>query len=60
MATFKIEYETYLSIKDEDDAKAPKTNYKNNDLKSIGWDPIFKDYLSRSFGSVIIMVRVAA
>ena len=51
LATFKIEYEAYLSIKDEDDAKAPKINDKDNDRNIIRWAPIFKDCLSSSFGS---------
>lgn len=51
LATFKIEHEAYLSIKDEDDAKVPKTNDKDNVRKIIRWAPIFKDCLSSSFGS---------
>ena len=51
LATFKIEYEAYLSIKDEDDAKVPNINDKDNDRKIIHWAPIFKDCLSSSFGS---------
>ena len=51
LATFKIEYEACLSIKDEDDAKVPKINDKDNDRKIIRWAPIFKDCLSSSFGS---------
>ena len=51
LATFKIEYEAYLSIKDEDDAKVSKINDKGNDRKIIHWAPIFKDCLSSSFGS---------
>ena len=51
LATFKIEHEAYLSVKDEDDAKVPKINDKGNDRKIIRWTPIFKDCLSSSFGS---------
>ena len=50
LAEFKIEYEAYLSIKDDDDAKVPKVNDKDNDRKIIRWSPIFKDCLSSSFG----------
>ena len=51
LETFKIEYEAYLFIKDEDDAKVPKINDKDSDRKIIRWVPIFKDYPSSSFGS---------
>ena len=50
LAEFKIEYEAYLSIKDDDDAKVPKINDKDADRKIIRWAPIFKDCLSSSFG----------
>ena len=51
LATFKTEHEAYLCIKDEDDAKVPKINEKDNDRKIIRCASIFKDCLSSSFGS---------
>ena len=51
LAKFKIEHESYLSIKDDDDAKITKIIDKDNDRKVFRWDPIFKDCLSSSFGS---------
>jgi hypothetical protein len=35
LVTFKIEYEAYLSIKDDDDAKVPKINDKYHDRNVV-------------------------
>ena len=51
LVTFKIEHEAYLSIKVEDEAKVPKINDRDNDLKIILWAQLFKDYLSSYYGS---------
>ena len=47
---FKVEYEAYIALKDEEAPKAPTVNDKDNDRKVIKWAPIFKDCLTRTFG----------
>ena len=51
LSTFKIEYDAYKALKDEDEPKVPKLNDRDSDRKVIRWAPIFSDYLSRCFGS---------
>ena len=51
LSLFKVEYEAYASLKDEDEPKVPKINDSDSDRKIIRWAPIFEDYLSRCFGS---------
>ena len=50
LMTFKIEYEAYNSLKDEDEPKVPKINDKDHDRRIICWAPIFKDCLTSTFG----------
>ena len=40
---FKIDYEVYVDLKDEDSLKSPSINDKENDRKVIKWAPIFQD-----------------
>ena len=47
---FKLDWEAYQALKEEDAPKAPTINDKDNDRKVIKWSPIFKDALSRTFG----------
>ena len=49
LATFKIRHESCLSVKDNDDSKAPKINDRDKDRKIISWSPIFMDFLSNSY-----------
>lgn len=51
LSDFKVEYESYTNLKDEDEPKVPKINDADSDRKIIRWAPIFEDYLSRCFGS---------
>ena len=37
LATFKIEHESHLSVKDNDESKVPKINDRDNNLKIICW-----------------------
>ena len=50
LQNFKVEYEAYTALKDEEAPKAPTVNDKDNDRKVIKWAPIFKDCLTRTFG----------
>ena len=45
---FKVDFEAYTSLKEDDAPKAPSINDKDNDRKVIKWAPIFKDCLSRT------------
>ena len=47
LATFKIEHEACLSIKDEAKPKVPKINYRDDDHKITRWSPSFEDFLTR-------------
>ncbi len=47
---FKVEYEAYTALKDEEAPKAPNVNDKDNDRKVIKWAPIFKDWITCTFG----------
>ena len=58
LATFKIEHEAYLSVKHDDDSDVPKINDRDNDQKIIRWAPIFKDFLSSSYGSRAPLIYV--
>ena len=51
LATFKIEHEAFLSVKDETEPKVPNINERDNDLKIICWSPIFKEFLASSHDS---------
>ena len=51
LSNFKVEYEAYINLKEEDEPKVPKINDRDSDRKVIRWAPIFVDYLSRCFGS---------
>ena len=51
LATFKIEYEACVYVKDGVDLKAPKINDRNSDQNIFRWTPLFKDCLASSHGS---------
>ena len=53
LATFKVEHEVFISMKDEDDSNVPNINDRHNDRKIIRWVPIFKDCLAISHSSVV-------
>ena len=48
---FKHEWEAYQDLKEKDDPKVPKINDRDVDRKIIRWVPIFKDAMSRTYGS---------
>ena len=47
---FKVDWEAYWALKDDDAPKEPSINDKDKDRNVIKWEPIFKDCLSRTFG----------
>lgn len=47
---FKIDYESYVSLKKREEPDAPKVNDKEKEKKVIKWMPLFEDALSRTFG----------
>ena len=47
---FKVEWEAYEALKEEDAPKEPSINDKDNDRKAIKWEPIFKECLTHTFG----------
>ncbi len=51
LVNFKVEWEAYQMLRDEDEPKVPKVNDRDNDRKIIRWAPIFSDYLSRCYGA---------
>ena len=51
LTNFKIEHDAYLELKEEDEPKVPKINDRDSEKKIILWAPIFKDHLSRCFGT---------
>ena len=48
---FQLEWQSYESMKEQDDPKVPFIVDKDSDRKVIKWSPIFLDCLSRTFGS---------
>lgn len=51
LSNFKVEYDAYLELKEEDEPKVPKINDRESEKKIIRWAPIFEDHLSRCFGA---------
>ena len=51
LETFKIDHEAYLSVKDDNESRVTKVNDEENDRKVVRWLPIFKYFLSNSYGS---------
>ena len=51
LASFKIEWEAYVALKNEDAPKPPTIRDQDNDRKVIKWAPIFQDCLARTYGS---------
>ena len=47
LANFKLEYEAYTSLEENDEPKVPKVYDKDGDRRIIRWAPIFVDALSR-------------
>ena len=52
LAEFKIEWDAYLDLKEQDAPKPPTINDRDNDRTVIKWAPIFVDCLSRTYGSM--------
>ena len=50
LQNFKVDWEAYQALREEDAPKAPSINDKDNDRKVIKWSPIFKDALARTYG----------
>ena len=48
---FKLEYDSYVELKDSDEPKIPKVNDKDNDRKITHWAPTFQRALSSCYGS---------
>ena len=53
LATFKVEHEVFISMKDEDDSKVSTFNDRHNDREIVHWAPIFKVCLAISRGSLV-------
>ena len=51
LSKFKIEWESYEELKDNDEPETPLINDKDADKKVIKWAPIFIDSLARSYGA---------
>ena len=51
LSNFQLEHDDYASLKDQDDPTVPTLIDKDADRKVIKWAPIFRDCLSRTFGS---------
>ena len=50
LKNFKIEWETYQDLRDQDAPEVPLINDKDADRKVIKWVPVFLDCLTRSYG----------
>ena len=50
LSAFKVEYEAYEKLQQEDSPKVPQVLDTDNDRKIIKWAPVFKDCMSRTFG----------
>ena len=50
LKSFKIEWETYQDLRDQDPPEVPLISDKENDRKVIKWVPVFLDCLTRSYG----------
>ena len=51
LSDFKIEWDDYESLREQDEPTVPLINDRDNDRKVIKWVPIFMDCASRTFGS---------
>lgn len=51
LAGFKIDYDAYRVLKNQDSPKVPIVNEKDRDKKVIKWIPLFEDVMSRTFGA---------
>ena len=51
LSNFKVEWEAYELVRDEDDPKVPLINDRDGDRKIIRWAPIFLDHLEVSHGA---------
>ncbi len=47
---FKVEWDTYQDLRDQDEPDVPLISDKDNSCKLIKWAPIFLDCLTRSYG----------
>ena len=47
---FKVEWDTYQNLRDQDEPDVPLVNDKDGDHKVIKWVPTFMDSLSRTYG----------
>ena len=47
---FKVEWDTYQNLRDQDEPDVPLVNDKDGDRKVIKWVPTFMDSLSRTYG----------
>ena len=47
---FKIEWDTYQNLRDQDEPDVPLVNDKDSDRKVIKWVPTFLDSLTRTYG----------
>ena len=50
LKSFKIEWDTYKDLRDQDEPSVPLVSEKDGDRKIIKWVPIFLDCLARSYG----------
>ena len=51
LSNFKVEWESYAELQDQDEPDVPLIVDKDADRKVIKWAPIFLDCLSRTYGS---------
>ena len=51
LKNFKMEYDSYIEIKDSDSPKIPKVNDRDNDRKITHWAPSFRRALSGHYGT---------
>lgn len=51
LANFKQEWQAYKDLRDLDEPKVPKIRDQDGDRKIIRWAPIFRDAMSRTYGS---------
>ena len=47
---FKVEWDTYQDLREQDEPDVPLVSDKDGDRKIIKWSPIFLDCLTRSYG----------
>ena len=51
LKNFKMEYDSYIELKNADEPSIPKVNDRDNDRKITHWAPAFKRILSSCYGS---------